>query len=75
MSVVETEFAIYRWEDETMTFVRRAFVKHPEGQPPHEVALQRVLEHTMPHLTQGKYRAIPVDVWHDFTVESRVVFV
>jgi ATP-dependent Clp protease ATP-binding subunit ClpA len=73
LSTMESEYVVYRWENEAMEFVRRVFVRHLPGQQVTAEMVREQVDAELYNFTPAKYRAVPVDRWVDFEVKGEVV--
>lgn len=70
--MTETEFIVYRWEDETLVFERRLFVRLVDGLPVLPQHVRAAMESEVGAYPAGQYRAVPVTAYVDLTVTSTV---
>jgi hypothetical protein len=72
--VTESQYIVYRWEDETMTFERHLFIRHDPGvQVTREGVLEQV-QREIHDFKPGLFRVIPVDGYIDLEVRAEAVF-
>jgi hypothetical protein len=73
MSLSESEFIIYRWEDTaTMHFVRRLLIKHETGTSCTPAMVAGQVQAEIHDFAPDLYRAVPADRYVDFEVEGQV---
>lgn len=71
--MTETEFAVYRWENEAMEFERRLFVKHEIGEAMTRERVREAVAAEVHDFKPAKYRVVPVELWVDIEVIGEVV--
>lgn len=74
MSLTESKFIIYRWEEGGhMEFERRLFVKHEYGTACTNEMVRQHIEDEIDDFRPAKYRAVPDDRMIDFEIKAEVV--
>jgi hypothetical protein len=73
MSLLESEFIVYRWEAEEMRFARRLYIRHEIGQQVTAEMVAGAMMREVYDFPAAKYRVIRVRDMIDVEVKAEVV--